>query len=164
MIEPEGSISYIIELLSDPEDARYNLKPEIAAIKKTAQKCLENAEQISQKFRYWYLVIMHLKTTSLSKRGDIVKEKETTSLKQEEEKNKGDAFDKKQQALEERIQLLKEALDDIQHRVEKKEDEVQWLRHAPAQPEPSILEDIELVRRVIPQAKAPTISKIHMPP
>lgn len=163
MIEPEGSIAYILELLNDPEDAQYNLKPEIAAIKKTAQKCLENSQQINQKFRYWYLVIMHLKETSLSKKGDIVKEKETTNLKQKEEESKEQRFDKKKQALKERISLLKTTLDEIQRRVDKKEDEVQWLRHAPVQPEPSILEDIELVRRMIPQVEAPTISKIQTP-
>ncbi|KAG7287629.1 hypothetical protein NEMBOFW57_007142 [Staphylotrichum longicolle] len=159
MIEPEGSIAYILELLNDPEDAQYNLKPEIAAIKKTAQKCLENSQQINQKFRYWYLVIMHLKETSLSKKGDIVKEKETTNLKQKEEESKEQRFDKKKQALKERISLLKTTLDEIQRRVDKKEDEVQWLRHAPVQPEPSILEDIELVRRMIPQVEAPTINR-----
>ncbi len=162
MIEAEGSISYLIDLLGDPEDARYNLKPEIESIKKTAQKCLEKAEQISQKFRYWYLVIMHLKTTSLSKRGDIIKEKETTSLKQQEEKEKESKFDKKRQALEEGISRLKQTLGEMQRRVDKKEDEVQWLRYAPLQPEPSIMEEIELVRRMIPQTEAPTIGKIHI--
>ena len=162
MIEAEGSISNLIDLLEDPKDARYNLKPEIEAIKKTAQKCLENAEQTSQKFRYWYLVIMHLKATSLSKRGDIIKEKETTSLKQQEEKEKEDRFDKSRQALEEGIGRLKQTLDELQRRVDKKEDEVHCLRFAPLQPEPSILENIERVRRMIPQVEAPTMGKIHI--
>lgn len=69
MTATEGSIAYILELLEDPEDARYNLKPEMETIKKTAQKCLENAQQITAKFKYWHCVILHLKKTSLSKRG-----------------------------------------------------------------------------------------------
>lgn len=43
MMTTEGSIAYILELLEDPGDARYNLNPEIEAIRKTARKCLENA-------------------------------------------------------------------------------------------------------------------------
>lgn len=69
MISADGSIAYIVDLLEDPEDARYNLKPEIDAIKKTANKCLRNAESITEKFKYWYLVILHLHQTSLSKKG-----------------------------------------------------------------------------------------------
>jgi len=69
MIAEQGSIGYIVDLLEDPEDARYNLKPEIEALKKTANKCLTSATAITAKFEYWYLVILHLKKTSLSKRG-----------------------------------------------------------------------------------------------
>lgn len=69
MIAEEGSIGQIIDLLEDPEDARYNLKPEIEALKKTAKKCLASATAITAKFEYWYLVIICLKKTSLSKRG-----------------------------------------------------------------------------------------------
>ena len=69
MIAPEGSIACIVDLLEDPEDARYNLKPEIEAVKKTANKCLQSAKGITEKFEYWHLVIMHLHQTSLSKRG-----------------------------------------------------------------------------------------------
>jgi hypothetical protein len=69
MIAVEGSIAHIIDLLEDPEDARYNLKPEIDSIKRTANKCLQSAEAITKKFEYWYLVILHLHQTSLSKKG-----------------------------------------------------------------------------------------------
>jgi hypothetical protein len=73
MIAEEGAIAYIIDLLEDPEDARYNLKPEIKAIRETAKKCLQNAEAITSKFQYWHLVICHLKQTSLTKRGTSYK-------------------------------------------------------------------------------------------
>jgi hypothetical protein len=71
MIAEEGAIAYIIDLLEDPEDARYNLKPEINAIRGSAKKCLQQAEAITSKFQYWHLVICHLKETSLTKRGTL---------------------------------------------------------------------------------------------
>ncbi len=79
LIAEEGSIGAIIDLLEDPEDARFNLKPEIESIKKSAKKCLENAEAITSKFAYWHLVIMHLKQTSLTKRGRCATENWTIS-------------------------------------------------------------------------------------
>lgn len=69
IIGEEGSISYIIDLLEDPEDARYNLKPEINAVKKSATKCLDIAKAMAAKFEYWHLLIIHLKQTSLTQRG-----------------------------------------------------------------------------------------------
>jgi hypothetical protein len=56
MIGEQGSIGYIIDLLEDPEDARYDLKP----------------IEIKAKFEYWYLVLIHLKNTSFSKRGTYI--------------------------------------------------------------------------------------------
>ncbi len=47
LIAEEGGIGAIIDLLEDPEDARYNLKPEIEAVKKSAKKCLDNAQGIA---------------------------------------------------------------------------------------------------------------------
>jgi hypothetical protein len=64
-------LGYIIDLLEDPEDARRNLKPELQAVKKTANKCLESAQSFTSRFEWWYLVITHLKETSLSNRGEI---------------------------------------------------------------------------------------------
>lgn len=70
MIDENGSIGYIVDLLEDPEDARYNLKPEIDQIRETAEDCLKNAKAITSKFEYWHRVIIHLKQTSLSRRGE----------------------------------------------------------------------------------------------
>jgi len=69
MIEEEGSIGYIIDLLEDSEDARYNLKPEVDRVRAMANDCLKNAKAITDKFEYWHLVICHLKQTSLTQRG-----------------------------------------------------------------------------------------------
>ena len=67
VIDKQGSIGYIIDLLNDPEDARYYLKPEIEAFKETVKMCLANATAIKAKFENWYLVILHLRRTSLFK-------------------------------------------------------------------------------------------------
>ena len=69
MMEDGGSISYIVELLEDPEDAKHNLKPEMEQVRNTAKDCRENCEAIKQKFEYWYLVINHLGQTALDLRG-----------------------------------------------------------------------------------------------
>ncbi|KAK4207742.1 hypothetical protein QBC37DRAFT_298078 [Rhypophila decipiens] len=159
MITTEGSIAYILELLENPEDARYNLKPEIEAIRKTAQKCLENAQLITAKFRYWHLVIMHLKQTSLSRKGQVVNEKKATSLQQKEELRKEQEYTDRKQSLKETIKSLREKDTAAQHRVDRKEQEVHYLRFAPVQPEPSVLEEIEMVRRMIPQTEAPMIDR-----
>ena len=69
MIAEEGRISYIIDLLEDIEDARYNLRPEMDALAKTAKDCQMNAEEITKKFAYWEQVIIHLKQASLTQKG-----------------------------------------------------------------------------------------------
>lgn len=64
MMEDGGSVSYIVELLEDAEDARYNLKPEIEALKTTAANCRVDCDEIRKKFEYWQRVIMHLELTA----------------------------------------------------------------------------------------------------
>lgn len=63
----QGSIGYIIDLLEDPDTARYDLKSEINAVTASATKCHEAAKAITAKFQYWHLVITHLKQVSLTK-------------------------------------------------------------------------------------------------
>jgi hypothetical protein len=69
MMQDNGSISYIVELLEDPEDAKYNLKPEMEEVRGKATECRKNCEAIKQKFEYWQLVILHLGQTALDLRG-----------------------------------------------------------------------------------------------
>jgi hypothetical protein len=69
MMEDGGGISYIVELLEDPEDAKFNLKPEMEEVKNTATDCRENCEEIKKKFEYWQLVINHLGQIALDLRG-----------------------------------------------------------------------------------------------
>jgi len=70
-----GSIGYIIDLLEDPDDAKYNLKAEIDAVTASAIKCHESAKAITAKFQYWHLVITHLKQASLTKKGKYLSTK-----------------------------------------------------------------------------------------
>ena len=72
LIAQSGGIATIIDYLEEPEEARYNLKPELQAVRKSAQKCLQTAEFITSKFHYWYLVIMHLNYCSLTKSGMLL--------------------------------------------------------------------------------------------
>lgn len=60
-----GRLSYIVELLEDPEDAKDNLKPEMELLKKQAAECSEECEMIQKKFEYWHCVINHLSTNAL---------------------------------------------------------------------------------------------------
>lgn len=68
-MEDGGSVSYIVELLEDPEDAKLNLKPELDEVKKTAVDCRMECEEVKKKFEYWQRVIIHLSQTALDLRG-----------------------------------------------------------------------------------------------
>ncbi|MCJ1401423.1 hypothetical protein MMC11_004636 [Xylographa trunciseda] len=150
MIAEEGTIAYIIDLLEDPEDARYNLKPEIKAIRDSAKKCLENAQAVASKFQYWHLVICHLRQTSLSKRGDIIKEKEDTDTKKTGAEADEVKFHEEKKKLEAGIELMQGKLQSAERNVERSQVEVDRLRYDPILPEPSVWEDIERVRRLVP--------------
>jgi predicted transcriptional regulator len=65
MMEDGGSVTYIVQLLEDPEDAKYNLKPELEEVKKTAADCRKECEEMKKKFEYWQSVILHLGQTTL---------------------------------------------------------------------------------------------------
>jgi hypothetical protein len=69
MMADGGKISYIMELLEDPEDAKFNLKPAMEDVKAKAASCGNEVRQIKDKFDYWYQVIHHLSTSALSMSG-----------------------------------------------------------------------------------------------
>jgi hypothetical protein len=71
MMEDGGSISYIIEMLEDPDDARDNLKPEIEDLKATATKCREECLEITKKFVYWEHLVNHLSSSALDISGKL---------------------------------------------------------------------------------------------
>ncbi|SPJ91048.1 uncharacterized protein FTOL_13450 [Fusarium torulosum] len=154
MIAVEGSIAYIIDLLEDPEDARYNLKPEIDAIKKTANKCLRSAEAITKKFEYWYMVILHLHQTSLSKKGEIVKEKEVTIHRRAGAAEDQKKYEDEKEVIKQKINEVMKKLEAAENAVDRAQGEVEWLRYAPVVPEISVLEEIQTIQRAIPKTKA----------
>ncbi|CAM1508181.1 Fc.00g050290.m01.CDS01 [Cosmosporella sp. VM-42] len=80
MIAEAGSIGFIVELLEDPEDARYNLKPEIVQVRKIASDCLKNTKAITDKFEYWRMVTCHLKQTSLTMSAITTKKRNESQL------------------------------------------------------------------------------------
>jgi hypothetical protein len=155
MIAEEGAIAYIIDLLEDPEDARYNLKPEIKAIRETAKKCLQNAEAITSKFQYWHLVICHLKQTSLTKRGEVIKERGDTSTKRDSAKANEVKYNETKKAVEARIESLQRRVEMAERDIDRAQAEVDRLRAVPIEPEPSAWEEIERVRRLIPNTPPP---------
>lgn len=66
MMADGGKISYIMELLEDPEDAKFNLKPAMEDVKAKAASCGDEVTHIKEKFDYWHRVINHLSTSALT--------------------------------------------------------------------------------------------------
>ncbi|KAK6338112.1 hypothetical protein TWF696_001583 [Orbilia brochopaga] len=155
MIVEEGTISYIIELLEDPEEAKENLLPEIDNIKRMAQKCLQNAQNIQAKFDYWHHVIMHLKQTSLSRRGQVFDDLRHTEAQKWETAANELKYQEKAKASEDKTKILEEALKEARREVSRAEREVDRLKTIPITPEPRYLEELARVRSMIPDTPPP---------
>ena len=69
IVSDSGTLSYIIGLLEDEEDAKDNLRDQIARLEKTTSNCKEEADAITAKFDYWLRVIITLKQIFLAKKG-----------------------------------------------------------------------------------------------
>jgi hypothetical protein len=160
MIAEEGSIGYIIDLLEDPEDARYNLKAEIEALKKTAKKFLESATAFKAKFAYWYLVIIHLRQTSLSKRssyiGSIVKSRRRLPSRRRVMRPKTNSNTRRNEHLRKRPRQSRTISRQLSETAE-----VDRLRYAPTIPEPFVLEEFERVQRSTPMLPPPVKGQVH---
>jgi len=65
MMDDGGNISYIVQLLEDPDDAKHNLKPELEEVKNTASKCRKECEDMKEKFEYWQSLIIYLSNATL---------------------------------------------------------------------------------------------------
>lgn len=66
MMADGGKISYIMELLEDPDDARFNLQPAMEDVQAKAAACGNEVTQIKEQFDYWHSVIYHLSTSALT--------------------------------------------------------------------------------------------------
>jgi hypothetical protein len=65
MIAEGGKIGYIVELLENPVDARYYLKPAMEDVKAKAASCGNEVMQIKLKLDYWYRVVHHHSISAL---------------------------------------------------------------------------------------------------
>ncbi|KAK6350256.1 hypothetical protein TWF696_006491 [Orbilia brochopaga] len=159
MLTELGPVAEIINLLEDPEDARYNLMPRIGDIKRVAEKCLQNAEAVKSKFEYWYLVIIHLKQTSLTKRGEVIKQQEDTKAEQSKARAAESGHREKINASERQIKMLEESVKDAQAEVRRYEREADKLRDLPITPEPAVLEELQRIEALYPETPLPQAHK-----
>lgn len=69
MTMDNGTISYIIDLLEDPEAAESELMPTINEIEEATKQCKEEIRALCQGFEYWYWVICSLRTSAVERKG-----------------------------------------------------------------------------------------------
>ena len=72
MIQDDGDIAYLLELLDDPEEAELELMPAIEMFEKGVQQCVDGIKTLSDSFEYWYWVISCLRTAAFAARGTSV--------------------------------------------------------------------------------------------
>ncbi|RKL25417.1 hypothetical protein BFJ68_g59 [Fusarium oxysporum] len=142
MIAPEGTIAYIIDLLSDLEDAEDNLPGAMKRLETNAENFKADAEAITKKFEYWERVIMHLLKNSQDA-GSMTDEKRTQNTvdavkadaeRQTREREEEDA----RQAIQEQQKLLQMA----RREVEEAQRRLNALLDRPPIEEPSAWSDM----------------------
>lgn len=150
LISETGGIATIIELLEEPEEAKLYLKHEMQKVRSSTEKCLEKAESIASQFGYWHLVIMHLANCSLNASGVVADKQKVVTAKNVR------AHQAKLDHESERDRLLAEAAA-IENELSRSEHEVDHFRfqldmiiNQPPPSEPYILDEMERVRRMMP--------------
>ncbi|KAF5592201.1 uncharacterized protein FSUBG_10242 [Fusarium subglutinans] len=156
MIAPEGTIAYIIDLLSDLEDAEDNLPGAMKRLETNAENFKADAEAITKKFEYWERVIMHLLKNSQDA-GSVTEEKRTQNTvnavmadaeRQAREREEEDA----KQAIQEQQKLLQMA----RRQVEEAQRRLNALLDRPPIEEPSAWSDMIHAREFVPDRPAPS--------
>ncbi|KAF5266169.1 hypothetical protein FOXYS1_3003 [Fusarium oxysporum] len=156
MIAPEGTIAYIIDLLSDLEDAEDNLPGAMKRLETNAENFKADAEAITKKFEYWERVIMHLLKNSQDA-GSMTEEKRTQNTvdavkadaeRQTREREEEDA----KQAIQEQQKLLQMA----RREVEEAQRRLNALLDRPLIEEPSAWSDMMHARELVPDRPAPS--------
>ncbi|KAH8645552.1 hypothetical protein BGZ61DRAFT_542705, partial [Ilyonectria robusta] len=160
MMEDGGSVSYIVELLEDPEDAKLNLKPELDEVKKTAVDCREECEDVKKKFEYWQRVIIHLSQTALDLRGEKILMAEKVSAQKNVASVDITKHGEQSASAERKIGVMKKQLDAARERVDKAQDELEYLLSLPPIEEPSYYEDLDTAQRLAgPMTSAPKLNR-----
>ncbi|KAH7202353.1 hypothetical protein DER44DRAFT_887356 [Fusarium oxysporum] len=156
MIAPEGTIAYIIDLLSDLEDAEDNLPGAMKRLETNAENFKADAEAITKKFEYWERVIMHLLKNSQDA-GSMTEEKRTQNTvdavkanaeRQTREREEEDA----KQAIQEQQKLLQMA----RREVEEAQRRLNALLDRPPIEEPSAWSDMMHAQELVPDRPAPS--------
>ena len=93
--------------------------------------------------------------------GEIIKEKEDTNTKRTGEEAAEVKYDQEKKALEAKIRSMQKKLEMAERNVERVQMEVDRLRYDPILPEPSLLDEIERVRRLIPNTPPPERGEAH---
>ncbi|KAF4436531.1 hypothetical protein FACUT_6389 [Fusarium acutatum] len=156
MIAPEGTIAYIIDLLSDLEDAEDNLPGAMKRLETNAENFKADAEAITKKFEYWERVIMHLLKNSQDA-GSMTEEKRTQNTadavmadaeRQTREREEEDA----KRAIQEQQKLLQMA----RREVEEAQRRLNVLLDRPPIEEPSAWSDMMHAQEFVPDRPAPS--------
>ncbi|KAF5539214.1 hypothetical protein FNAPI_10885 [Fusarium napiforme] len=156
MIAPEGTIAYIIDLLSDLEDAEDNLPGAMKRLETNAENFKADAEAITKKFEYWERVIMHLLKNSQDA-GSMTEEKRSQNTvdavmadaeRQSREREEEDA----KRAIQEQQKLLQMA----RREVEEAQRRLNVLLDRPPIEEPPAWSDMMHAREFVPDRPAPS--------
>ncbi|KAL8339740.1 hypothetical protein RB601_006042 [Gaeumannomyces tritici] len=155
MIKDDGSVAFIIDLLEDPDDAKFQLKPAMKGIEDTAQRCLEQITSLCKRFEYWHCVICCLNTNAVEGKGMAQKEKNEKATEQEISK-----VDKKMQAKQakgaEKMEAeLQHLLESAKQETAKAEKDVRRLDEVPPTSEPSHQEDLDEAMKEVSMSQAP---------
>lgn len=90
-----------------------------------------------------------------------MKEKDVTVTKKSDAAQDEVKYKEEKLALEEKIKTVQKKLDAAERDVDRAQAEVDRLRYAPLIPEPSVLEEIDKVRRSIPKTPPPVKGRIY---
>ncbi|OAL46817.1 hypothetical protein IQ07DRAFT_682939 [Pyrenochaeta sp. DS3sAY3a] len=151
MMKDGGRLSYIVELLEDAEDAKYNLKPEMELLKKQATECSEECELIQKKFEYWHFVINHLSKNALDNIAGIREDGKTIANSKQEAKISKKAYSIEEQAIRDSIKDLRENVTKANQKVLKAEKEVTRLNNLPPLPEPDHFDELAMAQQLAPE-------------
>ncbi|KAF4454852.1 hypothetical protein F53441_2722 [Fusarium austroafricanum] len=163
MMDGGGSVSYIVELLEDPEDAKMNLKPELDEVKRIATDCREECESVKKKFEYWQHVIIHLSHTALDLRGEKIIMAQRVS--EEESLASADVtkHSEKRTSAENKIREMKKQLGSARERVDRAQDELDAVLSLPPIEEPSYYVELDAAQRLAgPMTNAPKYDRGYL--